>query len=183
MEKYLLSKHEAVLVIVDIQERLASVVQKKDSVINNCGRLIELAKLYNIPIIVTEQYPKGLGRTVGELKSVLPDLNPIEKTNFNCCAESGFTDELDRLSRKTVILTGMETHICVLQTCIDLLMKGYYVHLVSDAVSSRTEDNWKIGIEYMRAAGAVISGTETVLFQLLKAAGSDEFKAISKLVK
>ncbi len=183
MEKYLLSKHEAVLVIVDIQERLASVVQKKDSVINNCGRLIELAKLYNIPIIVTEQYPKGLGRTVGELKSVLPDLNPIEKTNFNCCAESGFTDELDRLSRKTVILTGMETHICVLQTCIDLLMKGYYVHLVSDAVSSRTEDNWKIGIKYMRAAGAVISGTETVLFQLLKAAGSDEFKAISKLVK
>ncbi len=183
MERYLLSSQEAVLVIIDIQERLAGAVLKGDSVINNCSRLVELAKLFNIPIIVTEQYPKGLGRTVGELTTVLPIFNPILKSNFSCCMESGFMDALDPLSRKSVILTGMETHICVLQTCVDLLIKGYHVHVVSDAVSSRTEDNWRSGIEYMRDAGAAICGTETVLFQVLKAAGSDEFKTISKLIK
>ena len=183
MEKYFLSRHEPVLVIVDIQERLASAVKNKDAVINNCRHLIEIAKLYNIPIIVSEQYPKGLGPTVGELVSALPAHHLVEKTAFNCCAENRFTDELNRLFRKTIILTGMETHICVLQTCIDLLSRGYYVNIACDAVGSRTENNWRMGIEYMRDAGAVITGTETILFQLLKAAGSDEFKTISKLIK
>lgn len=183
MEKYFLSKHEPVLVLIDVQERLASAVQKKDAVINNCRHLIEIAKLYDIPIIVTEQYPKGLGQTVDELKSMLPPHHLMEKNSFNCCAEIKFTGELDRLSRKTVILAGMEAHICVLQTCVSLLSSGYYVNLVSDAVGSRTEANWKIGVDYMHDAGAVITGTETVLFQLLKASGSDEFKAISKLIR
>jgi nicotinamidase-related amidase len=183
MEKYFLSRHEPVLVIIDIQERLADAVQRKESVINNCRVLIESAKLFNIPVVVTEQYPKGLGRTVDQLKSILPDHCVIEKTAFDCCAESKFEDELNRLARKTIILAGMETHICVLQTCVALLNRGYYVNVIGDAVASRTHDNWKLGLDYMRDAGAVITGTETVAFQLLKAAGSDEFKVISRLIK
>jgi len=139
--------------------------------------------MLTIPIVVTEQYPKGLGQTVEEIKSALPVYQPVEKLAFNCCDEPAFLNEVKRLNRKTIILTGMEAHVCVLQTCIGLLHGGFNIHVVSDAVCSRTKGDWKTGIEFVRDAGAVITSTETVLFQLLKVAGTEEFKAISKRIK
>lgn len=185
MEKFLINKENAVLLIVDIQDRLAAAMKDKvrEDVIKNCLHLIELSKMMNIPVVLTEQYPKGLGQTVNEIKEALTEYKPIEKIAFNCCYEQNFIDEIKRLNKKTILLTGMETHICVLQTCIGLLQEWFYVHVVSDAVCSRAKENWKTGIEFMRDSGAVITCTETVLFQILKVAGTDEFKAISKRIR
>jgi nicotinamidase-related amidase len=183
LEKFSLEKEQAVLLIVDIQERLAAVMEKKDRVVKNNQHLIELAKMINMPVVVTEQYPKGLGRTVPELQTALPNYRPVEKLTFDCCGQPTFLPALKSLNRNTVILTGMETHICVLQTCLGLLKDGMNVHVVQDAICSRTNENWKTGMEFMREAGAVITCTETVLFQLLKAAGTAEFKAISQRIK
>jgi len=145
--------------------------------------LIELAKMLNIPVMVTEQYPKGLGRTVPELTAAMPDVKPVEKVAFNCCGEPVFLAELRKTGKKSVIMTGMETHICVLQTTVGLLQEGFNVHLAEDAVCSRTKANWKTGIAFMRDAGAIVTCTETVLFQLLKVAGTEEFKKISQRIK
>jgi len=183
LDKFILNKEDAVLLIVDIQERLAIVMKDKDKVVGNCQHLIELAKMINVPVMVTEQYPKGLGRTVPELQSVLPEYKPIEKISFDCCCQTTFMQELKEHNKKTVILTGMETHICVLQTCVGLLKAGVSVHVVEDAVCSRARENWKTGIEFMRDAGAVVTCTETALFQLLKVAGTEEFKKISQRIK
>ena len=139
--------------------------------------------MLNIPIVLTEQYQKGLGPTVAEIKEQLPSYQPIEKLTFNCCEEPNFLNKIKKLNKKTIILTGMEAHICVLQTCIGLLNERYNVHLVRDAVCSRAKENRKTAIEFMRDAGAVVTCTETVLFQLLKVAGTEEFKTISKRIK
>src|SRR3990170_545949 len=183
MEKFMLDKNNAVLLIIDIQDKLASVMTMKDQVVKNCLHLIELAKMQNIPVIVTEQYPKGLGRTVAEIQAALPLYKPIEKVAFNCCCEPAFLAEIKKLGKKKVIVAGMETHICVLQTSLGLLQEGLDVHLAQDAVCSRTKENWKVGVEFMRVAGAVVTCTETVLFQLLKVAGTEEFKKISMRIR
>ena len=182
-DKFVLNREDAVLLIVDIQERLAIVMKDRDRVVGNCQHLIELAKMIDLPVVVTEQYPKGLGRTVPELQSVLPEYKPIEKISFDCCCQSTFMQDLMGHKRKTVILAGMETHICVLQTALGLLKAGVNVHVVEDAVCSRSGENWRTGIEFMRDAGAVVTCTETVLFQLLKVAGTEEFKKISQRIK
>jgi nicotinamidase-related amidase len=183
LEKFFLSKEDTVLLIIDIQEKLAVVMKEKDRIVKNNLHLIELAKIIGVQVMVTEQYPKGLGTTVAEIREALPLYRPIEKMTFDCCGQPSFLDELKKHNKSSVILTGMETHICVLQTCIGLLRGGINVHLVQDAVCSRTKENWKTGIEFMRAAGAVVTSTETVLFQLLKVAGTEEFKKISKRIK
>ncbi len=183
MNRFLLDKDNTALLIIDIQDRLANVMKMREDVIKNCLHLIELAKMLNIPVVLTEQYPKGLGPTVNEIKEQLPVYQPIEKLTFSCCEEPNFLNEIKKLNKKSIILTGMETHICVLQTCIGLLKEGFHVHLVRDAVCSREKENWKTGVEFMRDAGAVVTCTETVLFQLLKVAGTEEFKAISKRIR
>jgi nicotinamidase-related amidase len=183
MEKFFLDRDKTALLIIDIQEKLAPVMTVKDAVINNCLHLIKLSKMLNIPIIVTEQYSKGLGQTVEEIRNALPVYHPVEKLTFNCCYEPSFLEGVKKLDRKTLILTGMETHICVLQTCIGLLQNDFAVHVVSDAVCSRVKGNWRTSLEFMRDAGAAITCTETVLFQLLKVAGTKEFKAISQRIK
>jgi isochorismate hydrolase len=172
-----------VFLIIDIQDKLASVMKMKDQVVKNCLHLIELAKMQGIPVVVTEQYPKGLGRTIAEIQAALPSYKPIEKVAFNCCGEPAFLTEVKKPGKKKVIIMGMETHICVLQTSLGLLQEGLDVHLVQDAVCSRTKENWKAGVEFMRDAGAVITCTETVLFQLLRVAGTEEFKKISQRIK
>ena len=182
-KKFVLDTEDAVLLIVDIQERLATVMKERERVVRNNLHLIELAKMIHLPVVVTEQYPKGLGRTVAELQGALPPYQPIEKTSFNCCGEPAFLAELRKLKRKKIVLTGMETHICVLQTATGLLADGFMPHVVQDAICSRTEENWRTGLEFMRDAGAVITCTETVLFQLLKVAGTEEFKKISQRIK
>ncbi len=183
MEKYFLQQDNTALLIIDIQERLAAVMKMKEAVIKNCLHLIELAKLLQFPIVVTEQYAKGLGPTVEPLRDVLPDYRPIEKLTFSCCEEPSFLNAVRMLNKKTLIVTGMETHICILQTSIGLLREGFRVHLVKDAVCSRTKENWKIGCDFIRAAGGVVTSTETALFQLLKVAGTENFKTISKRIK
>ncbi|BCB95212.1 hydrolase [Dissulfurispira thermophila] len=183
MDRFYLDINNVLILIIDIQERLANVMKMREDVIKNCLHLIELSRMMNLPVVVTEQYPKGLGQTVTEIKDALPSYQPIEKLTFSCCEEPNFLNEIKRLNKKTIILTGMETHICVLQTCIGLVKEGFNVHVVKDAVCSRTKENHKTGIEFMRDVGAVITCTETVLFQLLKVAGTDEFKAISKRIK
>jgi len=181
--KFFIGKEESVLVIVDIQEKLAAVMKERQKVIDNVLHLVEIARLLNIPIILNEQYPKGLGHTVSEIKDALNPYQPVEKLTFSCCGQPEFLKNLASSGRKKVILCGMETHVCVLQTCIGLLNGGYEVHVVKDAICSRTKDNFVTGIEFMRDAGAVITCTETALFQLLEKAGTEEFKIISKRIK
>jgi len=183
MDKFLLDRHNAILVVVDIQDRLADVMSKRQKVTDNCLHLIEGAKILDIPILVTEQYPKGLGPTILEIKNVLPRYEPVEKITFDCCREPVFLERAASQGKNQIILTGMETHICVLQTCLGLLNDNYTVHLVKDATCSRTEDSYLTAIDFLQNAGAVITCTETVLFQLLERAGTNEFKAISKRIK
>ena len=183
MNKFFLDTNEVVLVIVDIQERLAAVMDERKKVVDNCLHLIELSKILNFPVILNEQYPKGLGPTVSEIKDALQPYEPLEKLTFSCCKGPTFMDRLSETGRKKIILSGMETHVCVLQTCVGLLDAGYTVHAVSDAICSRTKENFQTAIDFMRDAGAVITCTETVLFQLLEKAGTEEFKIISKRIK
>jgi nicotinamidase-related amidase len=183
LDKFFLESNDSVLLIVDIQDKLAAVMKEKDKVVKNNILLIELSKMLKIPVVVTEQYPKGLGRTVPEIRAVLSEYRPVEKMTFNCCSEPAFLSEIRKHGRKRVIVTGMETHICVLQTTTGLLRDGFIPHVVQDAVCSRTKENWKTGTEFMRDAGAVVTCTETALFQLLKVAGTEEFKAVSRMIK
>lgn len=183
MDKFFLGRGEAVFVFIDLQERLAAVMGERRKVVDNCLHLLEIARLTRLPLILTEQYPKGLGPTVDEIKNELPSHDMVEKITFSCCETPEFILALSRTGRKKVILAGMETHVCVLQTCIGLLKRGYSVHAVGDATCSRKKSDYRAGIGFMRDAGAVITCTETVLFQLLGAAGTDEFKSISSRIK
>lgn len=183
LSNFVLNKEDSVLLIVDIQERLAAIMKERERVVRNCQHLIELAKMLSIPIVVTEQYPKGLGRTVPELQAAVPEYKPIEKTAFNCCGEPAFVTKIRNHEKKHIIMTGMETHICVLQTTVGLMQDGLVVHVVEDAICSRTKENWNTGVAFMRDAGAVVTCTETALFQLLEVAGTEEFKKISQRIK
>ena len=174
----------AVLVVIDVQEKLCRAMDEKilDRLTGNIGVLQETARELGIPVVVTEQYVKGLGETLLEIKERLAE-PALEKMTFSCCGDPAFLDKLKALGRRQVIVVGMETHVCVLQTVIELLDAGYSVHLVRDAVMSRRKDNWFVGLETARAAGAVITSTEAALFQLLKVAGTESFKKLSKLVR
>jgi nicotinamidase-related amidase len=183
MDKFLLTREEAALLVVDIQERLAPAMKHREAVIRNVLHLIEAARLMDLPIVVTEQYPKGLGHTVEEVREALPLHINVEKTSFSCCGEPRFLEAVEATGRRKLIVAGMETHVCVLQSAVDLMRAGYGVHVAADAVCSRFKQNYQLGIGYMRDAGAVITSTETVLFQLLQRAGTEEFKTISKRIK
>jgi len=182
-QKFRLEREKTAVVVVDLQERLMAAMKHAGKVYRNTGIMLEASAVLGLPVVVTEQYPKGLGHTVEEVKACLPSYEPVEKITFSCCGEQGFMDVLKKTDRKQVILLGSETHVCVYQTCLDLLEAGYGVHLLRDAVCSRAKENYLAALELMRQAGAVITSTETVLFQLLVRAGGDEFKAISRLVK
>ena len=183
IERFFINKEDSLLLIIDVQEKLAEVMSVKEKVVRNICHLIELTKLFNIPVILTEQYPKGLGQTVEAIKNSLTVYDPIEKLSFSCCKEKVFLRKINENSKKKLIVTGMETHVCVLQTAIDLIRKGFNVHIVADAVCSRSKENWKVAIDFMRDAGAVITCTETILFQILEVAGTIEFKEIIKRIK
>ncbi len=181
-----LNRDQAVLLVVDIQERLSAVMHSDNmaSVSKNAHILIEGAKILGLPILVTEQYPKGIGPTLPTLTDALPpDTEPISKVEFSCAAVSAVRDVVSASGRKQLIVCGMETHICVFQTTRDFLEQGYDVFVPQDAVISRTEDNRTVGLRLMERAGAVISSTESLLFDLLQKAGGPEFKRISKLIK
>ena len=153
-------------------------------VINNIKLLIALAGKINLPTILTEQYPKGLGKTVTEIQESLASYRPIEKLCFNCLDDEGFKSRLKGLkSASEIILSGIETHVCMLQTALDLLSKGWKVYVPADATCSPRKLDWKIGLRLFDKAGAIVTTTETLIFQLLTKAGTEEFKFISKLLK
>lgn len=182
MNKFILNKDQTILMVIDIQERLVPAMSVADQVISNTNILISTAKEFNMPIITTEQYPRGLGNTVSQLKDNIDPNYVFEKTSFTAYTEE-VKHTLEKLDRKKVIITGMETHICVFQTIRDLLTEGYEVFVASDGVCSRTKENYKNGLHLIENMGAVITNTETIIFDLLKAAGTPEFKILSKLIK
>ena len=171
------------LVIIDIQEKLFRVMYEKEALSSNIQKLIKGIQIMDIPIIVTEQNPDGLGLTIPEISNILPGLQPIPKFSFSCCGEESFQRKLEELHRKQVLITGIETHICVYQTAIDLLSSGYEVQIVADCVSSRTQENRDLALNRMSMEGALLTSTEMVLFELLKTAKEERFKAISAIVK
>jgi nicotinamidase-related amidase len=183
IEQMKLKSSECVLVVVDVQERLARVMERHAQVEAAIGMLIRCAKLHEIPIVFTQQYTKGLGPTVEAIAVQLEGIEHVEKVSFSCCGEEPFNRTLDSLGRRKVILTGMETHVCVLQTAVDLIDAGYTVHVPWDAVCSRSDGNRDAGLHFMERAGAVMTSSETVAFQILGRAGTPQFKEISSLLK
>jgi nicotinamidase-related amidase len=178
-----LTRTKAGLVVVDVQERLLPAMFERQRVVQNTMRLLHGAAVLQVPIFATEQYRKGLGPTVPEVATAIPGFAPLEKLAFSACGAAGFIDALKKKKVSEAILCGIEAHVCVSQTCLDLLEQGLRVFVVADAVSSRTPENYRFGLDRMRAAGAVVVSTEMVLFELLERAGTDEFKQILNLVK
>jgi nicotinamidase-related amidase len=180
-----LEAERCALLVVDIQEKLLPPIFQKEQLVRNAKLLIRAAGVLKIPAIVSTQYAKGLGGTVPEIASLLPESGAIDKNLFSCFGSEVFCTLLKRLpgNRNTLLLCGMESHICVTQTALAALREGYIVHVASDAVSSRTEWNWKIGLERMRAAGAVISSTEMMIYELMRSSGSPAFKEMLPYLK
>lgn len=179
----LLSHEKTGLIIVDAQERLMQVMDNPDRVTDRVLKLLNLSRLFSLPVILTEQNPTLLGSTIPAVKAMLPEYTPIEKLDFDCCNVDAFNQRLQEKALRNIILTGVETHICIFQTCVSLMQRGYTVHVPHHAVDSRTADNWHIGLSLMREAGAVITSAETVIFQILKRAGTPEFREMLKVVK
>jgi len=176
----LIRRDDCVLVIVDMQEKLLAVMSEKEKTLENNVKLARFAGIVGIPVLVTEQ--EKLGPTVAELRGVIEGFEPIGKLEFNACQRGEFARALEGLGRSTVLLTGIESHICITQTALCLL-RGYNVHVISDAVASRAPENREIALLRMGQAGVVISSTEMAIYELLGRAGTDEFKETLELVK
>jgi nicotinamidase-related amidase len=176
---------QCTLIVIDIQEKLLPPIFQKEQLVRNAQLLIRMAGILKIPTLLTTQYSKGLGNTVPEVAALLPEAPSFEKLTFSCFSSDAFCATLKRVpgNRSTVLLCGMESHICVAQTALAALREGYLVHVASDAVSSRTEWNWKIGLDRMKAAGAVITSTEMAIYEALRSSGTSEFKDMLKHLK
>ena len=171
------------LIIIDVQEKLFRVINDREALLENLLKIVSGARALGIPIVVSEQNPAGLGGTVPELKTLLADIEPVSKFSFSCCGEERCQQQLADLKRTQLLLAGIETHICVYQTALDLLEEGYEVEVLADCVGSRTVENKKLGLEKMKQAGAQITGIEMALFELQRVAKGESFKEISRLVK
>jgi nicotinamidase-related amidase len=180
----LLDRDAGVLVVVDVQQAYASVLHDYERVAAAVARLVQGAVLLGLPILVTEQYPRGLGHTVPEVARHLPSaLEPIEKLSLSCCGAPGFVATLSALRRRQVILAGIEAHACMSQTAHDLIAAGYQVHVPRDATSSRRPEDCAVAWEKMLAAGVVPATVESVVLELLRTAESPEFKAVQRLIR
>lgn len=178
-----LDRKSCVLIVVDMQDRFRDLIDGMDGVIRNCSRLVRFCDRLDIPILVTEQYPQALGRTVPELASLTPTAAPFEKLTFSCAADRRFTARLQVMGRPQVILCGIETHVCVYQTAFDLLALERQVAVAADAVSSRRPANREFGLARMRDLGAQIMPAEMIMFEILREAGTPEFKTVADLLK
>lgn len=179
----MLTTDDTVLLIVDVQGKLAELMHEKDALFENLRRLLQGARELGLPLLVTEQNPDGLGPTHDEIVGLLEGIERIPKMSFSCCGEPRVLEALAALGRRQVLLAGIEAHVCVYQTAADLVEAGYEVEIVADAASSRTAANRAIGLQKARDAGAIITCVETALFELLRSADAPQFKAILKLVK
>jgi nicotinamidase-related amidase len=176
-----LERENALLLVIDVQEKLASAMPDRDKVEKNAAVLIKAARRLGLPIVATEQYPKGLGHTVASLRELVDE--PMEKLEFSCGASQPIARRIVTTGRKQVIVAGMEAHVCVFQTVRDLLRGEFSVFVVEDAVTSRTPANKSVGLRLCEKAGATLTSTETVLFDLLGVAGTAEFKELAPLIK
>lgn len=176
-------KHETAAVVIDIQEKLLPHIHEAEFILQNSLKLIEGLQILEVPIIVTQQYTKGLGNTVPSIVQKFQGFRYIEKVSFSCYDESAFVEQLSASGRSSVILFGIETHVCVLQTCLDLNMSGYVPVVVEDCISSRNPIDKRVAIERMRQEGAIITTYESLLFELTRQAGNEIFKSVSRVVK
>ena len=175
-------EHSAVL-LVDYQERFVNVLHDNENTVKNIKLLLDGVNIYKVPVFVSEQVPEKLGSTIIELKEHLKDAKFFSKKAMSCCGQAGFVEELKNKKIEKVAVCGIEAHVCVLQTSLDLLHNGFQVHLITDAVTSRVPHNKPIAIEKIKNAGAVISSVETILFEIAYEAGSEEFKKLQRLFK
>jgi len=181
-----LHRSDALLLVIDVQERLMPVIDRGDLVVRNIERLVRGFHVLDVPALITEQYVKGLGPTVPSVRAAFEEsggYTPIEKMCFSANGNGEFQAEMRRVKRKQIVVAGVETHVCVYQTVTDLLAAGYDVTLAADALSSRTPENRDIALRRMTTEGAKLSSTEMVLFELLGVSGTDEFRSIARLVK
>ncbi len=178
-----LKRDTSALLLIDIQERILSVMSKPEQVINNSLKLIKGFKILNIPIFYTEQYPRGLGITSAPLLKELEGLSAIQKMTFSCAGAGNLFPRLKDNNALQIIVAGIEAHVCVQQTTLDLLANGFQVNVAADAVSSRNEFDCKIALDRMQYHGAEITTTESILFELLNICGTEEFRLISKIIK
>jgi len=183
LKPHKMQKQGSALVVVDVQDKLLPAIHDWQEVLANTLKMIQIARILAVPIIVTEQYPKGLGATNSSLSRLFTPFKALEKTSFSCFGANGFEAELTRVEAKTLVLVGIEAHICVQQTALDGLDRGYAVHIISDAVASRLPRNKKLAMSRIRQAGGVISGTEMALYEWLERADGPEFKAVLPLIK
>ena len=179
----MLRTEDSVIVLIDVQGKLAELMSEKDQLYRQLQILLRGARSLGVPVLWLEQYPKGLGPTVPEIATLLEGIEPIEKTCFSACGLDSFEHQLRATGRRQILLAGIETHICVYQTARDLLDAGYHVEAVTDAISSRTVENKTLGLQRMAQTGVELTSVEMCLFELLRSAGSAEFKTIAGLVK
>jgi nicotinamidase-related amidase len=179
-----LDRQNTVVLAIDIQEKLLPAMPPDalERLFKYAKATLGTARELGLPVLATEQYPKGLGHTAGQLRELLPE-PPLVKMHFSCGADAPFSDALARTGRKQVLIVGMETHVCVFQTARDLVEQGYEVHVCADAVTSRTEEHRRVGLELIRDAGGIVTLAETAIFDLLHACGTPDFKKVAPLVK
>jgi isochorismate hydrolase len=176
----LLTREDCLLLIIDVQEKLIPVIANHDRIVSNIIKLTQFASIINLPVLVVEQ--KKLGPTLALIKNEIHDFNPISKIDFDAAKCPAFLDALKKSGKKKLIIAGIESHICVTQTVIHLLPE-YTIHVISDAISSRTMENCAIAIERLRSSGAIISSTEMIIYELLGRAGTNEYKTVLPLIK
>jgi len=182
---FMLKREDTALIVIDIQERLAAAMKEKimEQVVKNTAILIETAKTFGMPMVVSEQYRKGLGQTLPALQEKIAGCDVLEKLHFDCTRDDALGRNIASVGRKTFVITGIETHVCVFQTALSLLRGGYRVVVASDAVASRRKHDWEFSLRALAQAGAVIYPTETISFLLLEKAGTAEFKKLAPLFK
>jgi nicotinamidase-related amidase len=180
----ILDAGRAALAVIDVQESFRPYIPDFAELAARVALVSHAARLLGLPVVVTEQYPKGLGRTAAEIAAVMPaDFEPVEKTAFSSCGAQAFVSRLEAAGARQVLLCGIEAHVCVNQTAHDLLALGLQVHVLTDCVSSRAEQNRRVGLDKMFRSGALPSSTETALFELMRDARHEQFKAVQKLIK
>ena len=179
----LLDRNRSVLVVIDVQERLYPSIHEHERMLSRIDLLLSAASIMQVPVVLTEQYPKGLGRTIEEIRKALPDVQPLEKMDFSCVPAAGFMETLSSLHRDQIVLAGIEAHVCVTQTALDLASRGENVFICADAVSSRRPLDVKFGLKRLSQNGLTLVTAESVVFEWLRRAGTDEFKALQPKLK
>lgn len=179
----ILNRNRTALLIVDVQQKINAVMMHADTVVESIVKLIKSCQILNVPIFITEQYPKGLGPTEPKILEALEGKTPIQKMTFSCCGAEELCSKLHDKNIQQLIVTGIESHVCVQQTALDLLANELQVHVPKDAVSSRKELDYQTALERMAKAGVVLTTVEAALFELLEEAGTPDFKEVSKLIK